>query len=288
MNFKRALTIGISVIALVILAAPSASGDIDGHTDGDAVVLTAREAHEAAEQAASVPPELRLVEYRHADLCGVSGVLTTPLNGPCPPASGDVDLPYCDSLAPIQPLWRRTRTATTAPWTAWTFVIGWSCPQDLLPTFTAADFRRLPLAPPTIRIQPDSDRVLVNLPVITTTDPTPQVLVTDLLGYAVEVEATPVSYSWDYGDGSPPLVTTSPGHRFPDHDVAHTYSRAGSFQITLTVTLAGRYRLAGATSWLPVSGTATTVAVGPPLTAEEAPGHLVATDCTARPLPSGC
>ena len=250
--------------------------------------MTAREAREAAEAANATPAAVRLVEYRHADLCQVAGALTTPLNGPCPPASGTVDVPSCDGLPPTQPLWRRTRATPADPWTAWTFVIGWSCPQDVLPTFTNADFRRLPLAPPTIGAQPDTGRVLVNLPVVTMTDPTPQLLVTDLLGYDIEVDATPTSYSWDYGDGTPLLITTSPGRPYPNHDVAHSYTRAGSYRITLTVTYSGRYRLAGTTRWLPVAGTASTTATSPPIIAEEAPSRLVAGDCTATPRPAGC
>ena len=283
--------VGCVTILLLLLGASAAYADrptIDGQGDEDAINLTAREAHEAAQAANATAPAVRLVEYRHADLCQVAGVLTTPLNGPCPPASGVIDIPGCDGLTPVQPLWRRTRSTPADPWTAWTFVIGWSCPQDVLPAFTAADFRRLPLAPPTIHIQPDTGRVLVNLPVVTMTDATPQLLATDLLGYPIEVDATPTSYSWDYGDGSPPLVTTSPGHPYPNHDVSHAYGRAGDYRITLTVTYSGRYRFAGTTRWLSVAGTANTAATSPPITAEPAPSRLVATDCTRQPKPSGC
>ena len=277
-------------IAAVLTVTPTAAAvpDLQGEGDEDAVTITAREARAAEEAAAAVPPAVRLVEYKRADGCIAGRPPFGTSLGPC--GSSDLPLPRpdCDGLAPIEPLWRRTRSTPADSWSLWDYVTGWSCPQDLLPAFTAADFRRLPLAPPAIHLQPNTGRVLVNMPLITLTDATPQLLVTDLLGYDVEVDATPVSYSWNFGDGSAPLVTTSPGHPYPNHDVSHPYPRAGSFQVTLTVTYSGRYRLAGTTAWLPVAGTATTTATSPPILAEEAPSRLVATDCAAQPRPAGC
>jgi hypothetical protein len=287
--WRTRIALGALGVLLLSLSPLTASAvESDGFADGDSVTVTAREADKAARAADAVPPAVRLVEYMHADGCllGVPPSGASP--GPCTPPEFPLPRPDCDDLAPIEPLWRRTRTTTSDGWSGWRYVLGWSCPQDVLPAFTAADFRRLPLAPPTIRVQPDTGRVLVNLPLITMTDATPQLLVTDLLGYDVEVDATPISYSWDYGDGSASLVTTSTGHPYPGHDVSHAYARAGSFRVTLTVTYSGRYRLAGTTAWLPVVGTATTTATSSPIVAEEAPSHLVATDCTDDPRPAGC
>ena len=279
-------TLGVVILSFSPLAASAVESD--GFADGDAVTVTGREARAAAKAAAAVPAAERLVEYKHADGC-LLGVRPFGASlGPCGPSDLALLPPDCDGLTPIQPLWQRTRTSTSAAWSTWRYVMGWSCPQDDLPAFTAADFRRLPLAPPTLRVQPDTGRVLVNLPLITMTDATPQLLVTDLLGHDVEVDATPTSYSWDFGDGSAPLVTTSPGHPYPGHDVSHAYAAAGTFRVTLTVTYSGRYRLAGTTTWLPVAGTASTTATSPPILAEEAPSRLVATDCAANPRPAGC
>lgn len=289
MKTTRTLCVLLCVAAL-LMTTPTATAlpDLQGEGDEDAIVVTAREAEEAARAAEEVPAAVRLVEYKRADGCLTGVPPFGPSLGPCGPTNLPLPRPDCDGLAPIEPLWRRTRATPSDPWEPWNYVMGWTCPQDVLPAFTAADFRRLPLAPPTIRVQPDTGRVLVNLPLITLTDATPQLLVTDLLGYDVEVEATPIRYSWDYGDGSAPLVTTSHGHPYPNHDVSHAYARAGSFRVTLTVTYSGRYRLAGTTAWLSVAGTATTTASSPPIVAEEAPSHLVASDCTADPRPASC
>ena len=161
--------------------------------------------------------------------------------------------------------------------------MGWTCPQDALPVLSQADFRRLPLAPSVLGIQPASDVVFVNMPTIVFTDPAAQTFTTTLLGYPVEVEATPTRFTWDFGDGSDPIVTTSPGHPYPDHDVSWPYAHAGTYTITLTTEFTGRYRIAGTTTWLPVVGTATTTTTSPPITAEEHPAHLVSENCNENP-----
>ena len=160
-------------------------------------------------------------------------------------------------------------------------VTDWSCPQDALPAFTAEDFRRLPLTPAQVTLQPAAPTVLINVPTITMATAPQQALATDLLGYAIEVEATATSYTWDYGDGSAPLVTTSPGHPYPNHDVHHAYARPGTYTINLTTTWSGRYRIAGTTTWLDVDGTATTVPTAPAITAVERRSALVADPCAA-------
>ena len=291
MRAVRVVALGVGALFVALVPVSAAGTDFNGDAVDDTVTVTAREAAaaERAWQASTTDPAARLTEYQRADLCGVASAdLSTAANGDCATNAGAIQLPTCEGQAPVPPLWRRDRVAAPAPWGAWRFVTGWSCPQDALPAFTLEDFRRLPLAPPVLRIQPDTAQVLVNLATITMTDPTPQLLVTALLGYPLEVQAAPTLYSWDYGDGTAPLVTTSPGHPWPDQDVTHTYRAPGTYQITLTATWAGAYRLAGTTTWTPITGTATTQAAHAPITAIEVRAHLVAGDCTATPKPTGC
>jgi PKD domain len=291
MRAVRVVALGVGALFVALVPVSAAGTDFNGDAVDDTVTVTAREAAaaERAWQASTTDPAARLTEYQRADLCGVASAdLSTAANGDCATNAGAIQLPTCEGQAPVPPLWRRDRVAAPATWGAWRFVTGWSCPQDALPAFTVEDFRRLPLAPPALRIQPDTAQVLVNLATITMTDPTPQLLVTALLGYPLEVQATPTVYSWDYGDGTAPLVTTSPGHPWPDQDVTHTYRAPGTYQITLTATWVGQYRLAGTTTWTPITGTAATQATHAPITAIEVRAHLVAGDCTAAPRPNGC
>ncbi|WP_231599678.1 MULTISPECIES: PKD domain-containing protein [unclassified Salinibacterium] len=115
-----------------------------------------------------------------------------------------------------------------------------------------------------------------------------------LFGGTAQVRFTPASYNWDYGDGST-ATTSNPGktwakYRITEFDptpTSHVFEEPGNYTITLAVTYAAEYRVAGS-SWQNVVGTLTIVA--PPLTATA--GHattvLVDQDCIANPTGIGC
>ena len=91
------------------------------------------------------------------------------------------------------------------------------CPADAQPgvVLSVEDFRRLPLVASVASYQPATGTGLVNMELIVFTDPAPQVLQTTVLGTPVTVQATPTGFSWDFGDGTEPLVTTDPGGALP-------------------------------------------------------------------------
>ncbi|WP_231601741.1 PKD domain-containing protein [Salinibacterium sp. NG253] len=115
-----------------------------------------------------------------------------------------------------------------------------------------------------------------------------------LFGGTAQVRFTPIAYNWDYGDGST-STTSNPGrtwakYRITEFDptpTSYVYQEPGNYTITLAVTYAAEYRVAGS-SWQNVVGTLTIVA--PPLTATA--GHattvLVDQDCIANPTGIGC
>ncbi|MGV8912838.1 MAG: PKD domain-containing protein [Rhodoglobus sp.] len=115
-----------------------------------------------------------------------------------------------------------------------------------------------------------------------------------LFGGTAQVRFTPVSYRWDYGDGNTATLS-SPGTTWAKYKIAefdptptsHTYDNAGNYTITLAVTYAAEYRVAGS-SWRSVIGTLTIVA--PPLnaTAGHATTVLVDQDCNTNPTGIGC
>ncbi|GIG20091.1 hypothetical protein Cch01nite_08150 [Cellulomonas chitinilytica] len=240
-------------------------------------------------ESASIPPELKVVQVQRALMCDTnSAIPTTPLNGPCPEASGTVGLNYCDGAEPVLPLWRRTRATPADPWNPWVLAAYGGCPADLLPTMSVEDFRRLPLPAPAWHMQPNKDWVLVNMETIVYSTDTPQQLRTDLLGYGVDVIATPERYVWDFGDDSKPLSTHRQGHPWPGFDLFHVYEQAGTGTITATTIWSGRYRVDGDTQWHDILGTAETTATSAPFDIVERRAHLVATDCLTDPTQADC
>lgn len=123
------------------------------------------------------------------------------------------------------------------------------------PALDEAAFRRLKLPAAGLHLQPMGRPVLINVETNSYASADAVTLTTTLLGTAIEVQATPARFTWDYGDGTV-RTTSDPGHPYPNMTVAHVYTRPGRYQVTLTTTYTGRYRVQGSPDWLPVDGTA--------------------------------
>ncbi len=125
------------------------------------------------------------------------------------------------------------------------------------PVLSAAQFRRLPIPAAAVSIQPDpaTSSTLINIPTNLYTARRSPVLTTSILGQPVRVRASPISYRWDYGDGSS-RTTADTGGPYPDLSTGHTYARPGRYRISLTTTYTGEYSVAGG-RWQPIDGTAT-------------------------------
>ena len=181
-----------------------------------------------------------------------------------------------DGTRALDPLYRREIDASDAPVGQWVQIDD-GCPQDEQPPVfvSVEEFQRLPLAASVPSFQPGNGRGLVNMELIVFTDPAPQVLQTNVLDTPVTVRATPSLFSWDFGDGSVPLVTSDPGAPYPDLRVFHVYDQPGSFQVQLTTTWTGEFQVDGQGPWFPVTGTAQTVSPAFAETVVEARSHLV-------------
>jgi hypothetical protein len=115
--------------------------------------------------------------------------------------------------------------------------------------------RRVGLPALDVSVQP-AGKTLVNLDTIFFTEPRPVDVDLTILGQAVEVEATPATYLWSFGDGSS-LTTTTPGEAYPSKDVVHRYSRAGvTVRPSVSVVYGARFRVGGG-AWQDVAGTVT-------------------------------
>lgn len=205
---------------------------------------------------------------------------------PCP---GDpvVPLAECGDAATLPELWERPDPdAVPGPWR----LIGptvCAAPSDVTPAMVLAAFRRLPLAPSPLVVQPDRGWVLVNKPTVVHADERPQTLTTTILGTTVVVTATPTRYAWDFGDGAT-LTTTDPGRPWPDGTLTHAYPHVGAYRITLTTTWTATYTLAGGPAARDVPGTATTTSTTAPLVVQERRSRLVAGSCADGASGPGC
>ena len=132
--------------------------------------------------------------------------------------------------------------------------------------------------------QPPGPKVIISKAFIVYTNPAVRYQTTTILGTAIEVEFTPVSYTWGWGDGTT-TTTTDPGAPYPNQTVTHHYQHTATGVTTsLTTTWTTRYRPQGDPTWRPIEGTITTTETSTPydlvriityLTddAEEAQGH---------------
>ena len=142
------------------------------------------------------------------------------------------------------------------------------------------------------RVQPDGWSV-VGLHTNFYTATVSQVQSDLLLGIPASVRFTPVSYSWDYGDGESATSPTG-GRSWSDLGLAefdrtptsHVYAQPGTFDITLTADFGAEYRF-GEVGWIPIVGTVSVPANSLTVSVSDAKTVLVGRECSARPSP-GC
>ena len=106
--------------------------------------------------------------------------------------------------------------------------------------------------------------VIFKQPMMVWTSPNKQTFNITLLNTPVEVEATPTSFNWDWGDGQS-FDTTDPGTPYPNYTVSHAYEVTGNgYVIRLRTSWSARWRIAGQTQWHQVNGTVTTTETSSP------------------------
>jgi hypothetical protein len=97
-----------------------------------------------------------------------------------------------------------------------------------------------------------SPAAIVGIAVNVWSDTNPQFsTLVNLLGEAISVDLHP-SFIFNFGDGSPPLTSDSPGASYPAGTITHTYSHPGDYSATLQVSWGGQWSVAGLVS--PVLG----------------------------------
>ena len=89
-------------------------------------------------------------------------------------------------------------------------------------TITAADTAALLVDGSGLHRQPPGPQALITLDVIAYTSSDTRTLTTTVANTPVTITATPISYTFDWGDGAT-TTTTDPGAPYPHHTIAHRY-----------------------------------------------------------------
>lgn len=115
-----------------------------------------------------------------------------------------------------------------------------------------------------------------------------------LLGQPATVRFTPVSWHWNYGDGSAAVRSTkgatwaAQGLRdFDRTATSHVYETEGEYVIRLSIDFRAEYRF-GATGFIPIAGRINLPANDLRVTVTGAKTVLVEHDCVANPGGPGC
>jgi hypothetical protein len=118
---------------------------------------------------------------------------------------------------------------------------------------------------------------LVNLETTFYTEPQTITRTLSIIGYTVDVEVTPSTFTWHWGDGES-LTTDSPGAPYPSTDVTHTYlrhtQRGHPLELSVDVGYTARYRVDGG-AWIDIPETITVTGPAASLPVRQASAVLV-------------
>lgn len=268
-----AVSLSLAPLAGASSASPSVVRDdeITGYADDDSfrLGLTGSETVDF-DNAGNSQPDFRITE---SSLCGAGAVFAAGCaGGGLLDAAEQCVVPEDSTIAAtdIQVL------LPTGEWSAPEINSLMNCNDPGAPVvFTAADFRALALVPSAIVVGPPGGWLPVNMVNVVYTDATAQVIDTALLGQAVRVRATPQEFTWEWDDGTSPLTTSDPGAPHPNHTVSHTYTKVGTYSVSMVTQWSGEYSLDGGTTYTPIDGTATTTSTAAPVTVTELRSRLV-------------
>ena len=109
------------------------------------------------------------------------------------------------------------------------------------PGMAAEAVSEVPMPGLELHVQPDGP-TLVNVDTIFFAEPKVFETSVELLGVTVDIEATPVRFTWVHGDGTK-QTTAEPGRAYPNKDVTHRYLRPGSAPARVDTTYAVRFAI---------------------------------------------
>jgi hypothetical protein len=186
------------------------------------------------------------------------------------------------------------------PGAVWAIHSGPTClydaqPEDLLPRIAAdiqKQFESLPINAGTVVAQP-SPNTLRGAETNFYADPAEQQFDVTMFGQRVHVVATPVQYTWNYGDGTvfgpqPSMGGPLPQDRWGEKTrTSHVYAQTGDFQVVLTTSFQGTYSVNDGPP-LPIPGQGQFSAPPQTISVWRSITRNYADDCNQNPHGQGC
>jgi hypothetical protein len=121
------------------------------------------------------------------------------------------------------------------------------------PGLVLDEVRRIGLPPMSVQAPPET---FVNYQTVVYTQADTFARTVTLLGFTVDIEATPLQFLWTYGDGATETTTTA-GRPYPATDITHTWTDAHrTFHPSVDVTYQIRFRVGGG-AWQTLADTIT-------------------------------
>lgn len=182
----------------------------------------------------------------------------------------------------------------------WTHHSGPTClydakPEDLLPRIAAdiqRQFENMPVKAGSVVAQP-SPHTLRGAETNFYADATEQQFDVTMFGQQVHVVATPVQYTWNYGDGTvlgpqPSMGGPLPQERWGEKTrTSHAYTATGDFQVVLTTSFRGTYSVNNGPP-LPIPGQGQFSAAPQNISVWRSITRNYADDCNQNPQGQGC
>lgn len=154
------------------------------------------------------------------------------------------------------------------------------------------DFNTFPVAPAQAH-QERAPHTLKNYNTNFWADPNPQEFTRTIAGQEVSLRATPVSYTFHYGDGTTLGPINYPGYQLGEDiwdqptDTSHKYTEPGDYQFTITTSYRGEYSVNGG-PWQVIDGTVERSTDPQLVRVWRVKAGLVADDCEQNPQAWGC
>ncbi|MCI9887989.1 hypothetical protein JT358_05880 [Micrococcales bacterium 31B] len=146
-----------------------------------------------------------------------------------------------------------------------------AAPRIITITVTASDFQKLTLRDRTsycscVPNEHNKPMALVHRPQAYWTDGTTETLTTVMLGQIVQIRATPVSWTFNFGNGTS-ATSSGPGVKYTLNPIKHppktvkgtiwnVYHHKGTYHVTQTITYTAEYSV-NLGPWQPITGTLT-------------------------------